>query len=109
MDRRDFVRRRRSQSDGSSVNILVTTLAGAWAGVISWVCVIPFDVVKTLMQADEKLYAESVPAETGQTYFPMCNSRCKTLLGPNNCILQITSSGKFEKSNSLEYENGKTV
>ncbi|XP_036673412.1 solute carrier family 25 member 45 isoform X1 [Drosophila suzukii] len=53
MDRRDFVRRRRSQSDGSSVNILVTTLAGAWAGVISWVCVIPFDVVKTLMQADE--------------------------------------------------------
>lgn len=53
LDQRDFVRRRRTQPDGSSVNLLVTTLAGAWAGVISWVCVIPFDVVKTLMQTDE--------------------------------------------------------
>ncbi|XP_055371645.1 solute carrier family 25 member 45 isoform X2 [Condylostylus longicornis] len=38
-------------------DFIVTTLAGAWAGILSWVCVIPFDVVKTLMQArDSTVY-----------------------------------------------------
>lgn len=38
--------------DSDPVDMVVTTLAGAFAGVLSWVCVIPFDVVKTLMQAE---------------------------------------------------------
>lgn len=53
LDNTEFVRRRRARPDGSNINLIVTTFAGAWAGILSWVCVIPFDVVKTIMQADE--------------------------------------------------------
>ncbi|TMW54301.1 hypothetical protein DOY81_000574 [Sarcophaga bullata] len=55
LDQTDFVqyRRRLYKDDETKVDFVVTTLAGAWAGVLSWVCVIPFDVVKTIMQAEE--------------------------------------------------------
>lgn len=53
LDNTQFVRRRRARPDGSNINLIVTTFAGACAGILSWVFVIPFDVVKTIMQADE--------------------------------------------------------
>lgn len=53
MESSDFVRKHRTPSNAININLLITTFAGAWAGVLSWVCVIPFDVVKTIMQADE--------------------------------------------------------
>ncbi|XP_030247011.1 solute carrier family 25 member 45 isoform X2 [Drosophila navojoa] len=53
MENSDFVRKHRKPSNAINMNLLITTFAGAWAGVLSWVCVIPFDVVKTIMQADE--------------------------------------------------------
>ncbi|XP_037956919.1 solute carrier family 25 member 45-like isoform X1 [Teleopsis dalmanni] len=52
----EFVRKRQERrllKESGNVDFLVTTLAGAWAGILSWVCVIPFDVVKTIMQAEE--------------------------------------------------------
>uniref|UniRef100_A0A1B0BSW8 Solute carrier family 25 member 45 n=1 Tax=Glossina palpalis gambiensis TaxID=67801 RepID=A0A1B0BSW8_9MUSC len=54
-DSTPFVQQRREgrKKDESQVDLIVTTLAGAWAGILSWVCVIPFDVVKTIMQAEE--------------------------------------------------------
>lgn len=54
IDQTEFVqnRRRMRQEDEGKVDFVVTTLAGAWAGILSWVCVIPFDVVKTIMQAE---------------------------------------------------------
>lgn len=51
----DFIlkcRRHYQTKDSDPVDMVVTTLAGAFAGVLSWVCVIPFDTVKTLMQAE---------------------------------------------------------
>ncbi|XP_075145991.1 solute carrier family 25 member 45 [Haematobia irritans] len=55
LDKTEFVqaRRRQRSEDDTEVDFVVTTLAGAWAGILSWVCVIPFDVVKTIMQAEE--------------------------------------------------------
>ncbi|KAM7361626.1 solute carrier family 25 member 45 [Cochliomyia hominivorax] len=55
VDQTEFVqnRRRLRKEDDAKVDFIVTTLAGAWAGILSWVCVIPFDVVKTIMQAEE--------------------------------------------------------
>lgn len=55
IDRTEFIqnRRRLRKEDEGKLDFLVTTLAGAWAGILSWVCVIPFDVVKTIMQAEE--------------------------------------------------------
>ncbi|KAL9892390.1 solute carrier family 25 member 45 isoform X1 [Glossina fuscipes] len=55
LDSTPFVQQRREgrKKDESQVDLIVTTLAGAWAGILSWVCVIPFDVVKTIMQAEE--------------------------------------------------------
>lgn len=55
LDNDDFIRQCRvyyRSKDSDPVTMVVTTLAGAFAGVFSWVCVIPFDVVKTLMQAE---------------------------------------------------------
>lgn len=55
LDNDDFIRKCREhyrRKDSDPVDMVVTTLAGAFAGVVSWVCVIPFDVVKTLMQAE---------------------------------------------------------
>ncbi|KAL5290415.1 SLC25A45 family protein [Megaselia abdita] len=51
----DFIRKCRRHyrtKDSDPVDMVVTTLAGAFAGILSWVCVIPFDTVKTLMQAE---------------------------------------------------------
>lgn len=44
----------------NSIDFVVTTLAGAWAGILSWVCVIPFDVVKTIIQAEENRNCRSI-------------------------------------------------
>lgn len=70
LDKTEFIRRRRQSSRtpligeeedaGSSIDFVVTTLAGAWAGILSWVCVIPFDVVKTIMQAEENRNHRSI-------------------------------------------------
>lgn len=55
IDQTEFVQNRRHlrKNQQDKVDFVVTTLAGAWAGILSWVCVIPFDVVKTIMQAEE--------------------------------------------------------
>ncbi|XP_054726514.1 solute carrier family 25 member 45 isoform X2 [Anastrepha obliqua] len=58
LEKTPLVQKRRherlNKNENSNVDFLVTTLAGAWAGILSWVCVIPFDVVKTIMQAESK-------------------------------------------------------
>ncbi|XP_061397073.1 solute carrier family 25 member 45-like [Musca vetustissima] len=62
LDQTEFVqaRRRLRSEDDTQVDFVVTTLAGAWAGILSWVCVIPFDVVKTIMQAEENRQYRSI-------------------------------------------------
>lgn len=39
---------------------LVTAMSGTIAGVLSWIIAIPFDVVKTIMQADASTKYESM-------------------------------------------------
>lgn len=36
----------------SGIDMTVTTIAGSIAGLLSWILVIPFDTVKTIMQAE---------------------------------------------------------
>lgn len=59
LDRTDLIRKCRLNKN-SNVDIVMTTLAGAFAGVLSWVCVIPFDVVKTIMQAEQNAKYRSI-------------------------------------------------
>lgn len=70
LEKTEFFRQRRQSNynylidqetnPGNSFDFWVTTLAGAWAGILSWVCVIPFDVVKTIMQAEENRNHRSI-------------------------------------------------
>lgn len=62
LDQTEYVQERRRQrsDEDTKVDFVVTTLAGAWAGILSWVCVIPFDVVKTIMQAEENRQYHSI-------------------------------------------------
>ncbi|XP_055849523.1 solute carrier family 25 member 45 isoform X2 [Episyrphus balteatus] len=63
LDKAEFMKRRKQRlyKDGTpKVDIFITTLAGAFAGILSWVCVIPFDVVKTIMQAEENARYKSI-------------------------------------------------
>lgn len=64
LDQLEFMKRRKQHlnkdKDHQKVDFFVTTLAGAFAGILSWVCVIPFDVVKTIMQAEENSRYKSI-------------------------------------------------
>lgn len=53
-------RRRNAEMKLTSVNsnleLMLTTVSGSIAGVLSWIFVIPFDVIKTIMQAEPNPY-----------------------------------------------------
>lgn len=55
LDNLEYVKKKRMKQRklDTSFEMGLTTIAGATAGVLSWICVIPFDVIKTIMQAEQ--------------------------------------------------------
>lgn len=60
----------------SRLEMTVIAVSGAFAGVVSWACVVPFDVVKTRMQSETNPAIHLTTAETTRRVIAVIQLKC---------------------------------